>query len=328
MIKKYIAIIYIILSSLLSFSSVFSQNSTEEESVYYIQWVRNITNQEIKDSENITDKILNFVLGKSTIRLIRPFDVALNNEGDIFILDQGNYTVFHFNEKEEWIETYEDPHFFSLTGITQIGKNVAFIDSKDNGYYILADDEVTKPELRVELSRPTDIAWHPITETFWIVEAGNHRIVNIDSDGNQIKEIGKRGPAQLEFNYPTHIWIDRTGKIYVVDALNYRIQIISENGILINSFGQQGDATGYFGMPKGIAVDSKGHIYVVDALFHNVQIFNISGKLLDSFGKQGQSDGEFWMPNGIFIDQKDQIYIADCYNSRIQVFELLEGPRK
>jgi len=41
---------------------------------------------------------------------------------------------------------------------------------------------------------------------------------------------GRNGSEAGEFNFPTHIWIDKTGRLSVTDAMNFRIQLFSPDG--------------------------------------------------------------------------------------------------
>jgi DNA-binding beta-propeller fold protein YncE len=221
--------------------------------------------------------------------------------------------------------------FPSLVGICFFpGNKMLFTDSYLNKIFVYNPD---KKEIRtlndsIILDQPTGIAYSEINHEIWVVETRAHYISVLDDKGRRKRTIGKRGVEPGEFNYPTSIWIDKTGKAYVIDALNFRVQIFSKDGDLISFFGENGDGGGNLARPKGIATDSYGNIYIVDALFNTVQIFDISGNFLHAFGSQGKDQGEFWMPSGIYVDDSNYIYVADSYNSRVQVFQFQNGDLK
>jgi DNA-binding beta-propeller fold protein YncE len=144
--------------------------------------------------------------------------------------------------------------------------------------------------------------------------------------GEFLFEFGKRGTEEGEFNVPTHLFIDREGKIYVTDTLNFRVQTFDPDGRFLSKFGAVGTAFGHFSKPKGIAVDGEGHIYVVDAAFNNVQIFDAEGRLLLFFGEFGYRPGQFWLPAGMDIDEQNRIYVADQYNHRINIYQYIYQP--
>ena len=134
-----------------------------------------------------------------------------------------------------------------------------------------------------------------------------------------IRGIGKRGPVQGEFNFPTTVTLSAR-KVFVVDAMNFRIQAFSPDGKFVNAFGQLGIQTGTLNRPKGIAADTAGNLYIVDALFETVQVFDSVGRLLYYFGSTGTGPGQFQLPSGISIDNRNIIYVADSQNRRVQVF--------
>ncbi|MFC2116805.1 6-bladed beta-propeller, partial [Bacteroidota bacterium] len=213
----------------------------------------------------------------------------------------------------------------SIVGSCFMSDNkILFTDSKLNKIFqfVPGTRNLQKLNDSLRLEQPTGIAYSIPNNEIWVVETKAHRIAILNEKGELIRTIGGRGNAPGKFNFPTYLWIDKTGMVYVVDAMNFRIQIFDRAGEYISSFGEIGDASGYFSRPKGIASDSYGNIYVADALFHVVQVFDRMGKLLYFLGSQGQEKEQFWLPTGIYIDDRNFIYIADSYNSRVQIFQL------
>jgi len=303
---------------------------TPDPATAYISWVKQYPSS-LKDKQNrrFTERVVDFVFGKkNNLELDRPVAMMALNPEKFWVLDQENGVIFKVqNEVGEITQFHNKQYksFISLVGICRLpGNKMLFTDSYWNKIFMFSPD---KKELKVlndtlSFDRPTGIAYSALNREIWVVETNAHRITVLDESGNLKKRIGNRGTGPGEFNFPTSICIDRTGKVFVVDALNFRIQEFSKDGDFISYFGKQGDVAGSFARPKGIATDSYGNIYIADALFNAVQIFDQSGRLLYTFGTQGRSEGEFWMPSGIYIDEKDYIYVADSYNSRVQIFQL------
>ncbi len=59
-------------------------------------------------------------------------------------------------------------------------------------------------------------------------EKSYHRIVEYDNTGNYVRSFGSLGDKVDQFNSPTDIFIDSTGKIYVVDMGNHCIKVFKE----------------------------------------------------------------------------------------------------
>ncbi len=319
-------------SFLFLFNCLFSQEEEMNNSVYTnevnsIRYVSKFPADNKKPKKNLFSRIGEFVFGKNQVVVLsKPVSLFAENPNTFWVLDQGVGSLIKVHE-----QVGEIPHSFkekysSLVGICASSNNeMFFTESRLNKMfkYQPEEDELTEFKLQIELDQPTGIAYSKINDEIWVVETAAHRITVFNCDGEVVRRIGIRGVGPGEFNFPTFIWIDKSGTVYIVDSMNFRIQIFNSAGEFVSSFGEIGDATGYFARPKGIATDSFGNIYIADALFHVVQIFDKDGRFLYHFGKQGKKDGEFWMPAGVFIDDNDYIYVADSYNSRVQVFQLI-----
>ena len=277
-------------------------------------------------------RIYEFLVQKDKASVLtRPIAVLALNPLDFWILDQGEETVFEIQKNKAEIPhsvRKKENYFTSLVGVCAVPEgDILFTDSRLNKISVLKGGGKKLMVLNdtLQLQQPTGIAYSTATNEIWVVETGAHRIAVLDRNGTLIKRIGGRGDEKGRFNFPTSIWIDKSGDAFVVDAMNFRIQIFNKNGDFVSAFGEAGDGTGFFARPKGIATDSYGNIYIADALFHAVQIFDRSGNFLYSFGQQGREKEEFWMPSGIYIDSRNYIYVADSYNSRVQIFQLING---
>ncbi len=316
-------------------NSVFAQDLTKvvpEKKLERaeVQWLEEWPAKANKAKRSFFD----IILGRNKQELKRPVSLVVENKNEFWVLDQESNAILQVIKEKAKTPNYirkMDIVYSSLVGICDFREHeILFTDSYLNKIFFVNSEkkECTVLNDSLKLDKPTGIAYSPLTHEIWVLETGEHRIVVLNEKGEVLKKIGARGNGKGEFNFPTHIWIDKNGIVYIVDAMNFRIQILNKDGEVINVFGSNGDATGYFASPKGIATDSYGNIYVADALFHAVQVFDIKGNFLYTFGSQGQKEGEFWMPSGIFIDNDNKIYVADSYNSRIQVFQLITGGKQ
>lgn len=320
---------FLMISAVCGQQTVGSDNSKKESDKVVLH--RIFPSEKGADSTSLFDKVGELIFGKDMdVVPVKPISVFAKSPEAFWVLDQGIGSLLEINKLEGKIPKSFKHKYTSLVGLCATQDNeLLFTDSGLDKIlsFGLNDGKLSEWAENVELVQPTGIAYSPLTEEIWVVETAAHRISVLNSKGEFIRRIGKRGIEQGEFNYPTFIWIDKSGKIYIVDAMNFRIQILDSEGKVISLFGQAGDATGYFSRPKGIATDSSGNIYIVDALFNAVQIFDQKGNFLYTFGQQGREPGRFWMPTGIFIDDQDYIYISDSYNSRIQIFHFAEGKK-
>ncbi len=261
--------------------------------------------------------------------LVAPYAVAADRENRLFVTDTGGAVVHVFD-----MTTRGYQQFAEMTGRERLQKPVGLAIA--NNWIYVVDSALHKVCVfdkkgqfqfsfgRERLQRPSGIVYRRDDETVYVADTARHAIDVFTKNGKFIQQIGARGLAPGTFNFPTHLWLDESGRLYVSDTLNYRIQVFTRDGAFLTTFGQQGDRPGNFAHPCGVATDSLGNIYVTDRQFENVQIFDPQGGILMAFGEEGTRPGQFWLPAGIFIDERNKIYVADSFNKRIQVFELLE----
>lgn len=127
-----------------------------------------------------------------------------------------------------------------------------------------------------------------------------------------VQKFGSIGSGPGEFQTPTGIALDDSGRIIVASLFHDRVQIFDPLGNYITEFATRG--------PRGVAVDSTGRILVVEDT-PGVQIFDSEGNFLQEFGSLGSNDGEFRAARGISVDSNNRIIVADTQNSRVQIFD-------
>ena len=288
------------------------------------------TEADLKAKVSWTQGLGELLFGKGKIGvLVAPSAVAIDQSDRLFVTDSAGAVVHVFDLNKR---TYKQ--FAALAGQEKLLKPVG-LAIVDNRIYVV--DSILHKVCVFDKNgkfifsfggerfvRPSGIAYSQEDEIVYVADTAGHTIDIYTSGGKFIEQIGSRGMWAGKFNFPTHLWVDKSGKLYVSDTLNYRIQVFSREHRFLQMFGQQGDRPGYFAHPCGVATDGFGNIYVTDRQFENVQVFDQQGQILLAFGQEGTQAGQFWLPAGIFIDNRNRIYVADSFNKRIQVFELVE----
>ncbi|OHB65415.1 MAG: hypothetical protein A2Y77_08800 [Planctomycetes bacterium RBG_13_62_9] len=304
----------------------------EQPRIMYLGAVSTETDMEKRGS--LFEGLGDLLFGKKPVGvLVCPYAVAVDPAGIMYVADSGGAVVHVFD-----LRTRDYRQFSSLgkngklekpIGLAVLGDRVYVADSglrqvcvfRKNGEFLSAFGQD-------RFKRPAGIACQSPQGTIYVADAANHTIEVFDRNGVFLREIGSRGTGWGQFNFPTHLSIDRVGQLYVSDTLNYRIQVFGPDDRFVRMFGQQGDRPGNFAHPCGVACDGLGNLYVTDRQFENVQIFDAQGRLLMALGHEGTAPGEFWLPAGICTDSRNRIYVADSFNKRIQIFELLEEAQR
>lgn len=268
------------------------------------------------------------IFGEETeFKLQKPFGVASDGEGRIFVSDIGRVVVFDQVQKK----LYQ----FGTTGQGQLKVPMGLAVSSDGALFVadITLDKVIAFDRQGnvlmtyghsgELTNPVSVAVDDARSRVYVVDSKNHWVKVYSRTGESLFTIGERGKEEGKFNFPSAIALDREGNIYVADMGNFRIQIFDSNGKFVSSFGKVGGSAGSFSRPKGIALDAEGHIYVSDSYFNNIQIFDKTGQLLLFFGATGSNPGFFTLIEGIAIDKHDRIYAVDQLGYRLNIFQYL-----
>ena len=193
-------------------------------------------------------------------QLNRPYGVAVDSAGDLYIADTGNHRIRKVSDGV----------------ITTVAGNGTAGFSGDNG-------AATSAQLNFPEGVAVDSAGN-----LYIADRGNNRIRKVTNGvittvaGNGTFGFsGDNGPAtSAELILPSALAVDSAGNLYIVDWVRIRkvtndvITTIAGNGLQ----GFNGDnipATSAQISPNGVAVDAAGNVYIADGF--RVRILTLAG---------------------------------------------------
>ena len=270
------------------------------------------------------------------LELRKPYGVATDKKGRIYVADTELQLVFVIDAKNKSVEKREG------NSRAPLGMPVGLAVDADDRLFVSdaamhsvtcfnAAGAIVAHFGTANLGRPGGIAIDRQRNRLYVADAKENRIAVFDTTSFQFVAYyggsGKLGQREKgTFLAPTNVAVDRQGSIYVADTGNYRVQILTSAGKFVRAFGAQGDGPGEFIRPKGIAVDSAGHVYVADAEFNNFQILTSDGQPLLAVGALGAEPGQFALLAGLYIDSEDQIYTTEMFHGRVQVFQYIAQP--
>jgi DNA-binding beta-propeller fold protein YncE len=280
--------------------------------------------------ETKTSKLIKWLIGEENLPISsfqRPYSIFVKN-GKIFVVEQGLFSVVVMDimkGKTSFLQTTtEGDILYYPTSVTVDDEgNIYVCDPEKERIVVYKENGKPFKIFGKEYSpwRPCGIAYNKRNGRFYVVDSINHSVKIFDKQFKLVSSVGKLGEENGNFNYPTHIFIDKDGNFYVTDSMNFRVQYFSEDGKFLGKVGRMGKGDGYLERPKGVCVDNMGHIYIVDSLQGIVQIFDKKDRFLMAFGDDGSYPGQFNLPSGIYCDEKNYIYVADTLNKRIQILK-------
>jgi uncharacterized protein (TIGR03663 family) len=271
-----------------------------------------------------------------------PKDLAVDLQGNIYVVDSQNYRIQKFDAEGEavtaWGSFGQEPGQFSEPwGIAVDDEGFVYVADTWNhriqrftsdgdlvtywGVFQDTGGELAEPQ--GTFYGPRDIAVAP-DGAVYIADTGNKRVQKFDANGNPQGQWGGAGSDVGQFLEPVGIAVDDDGEIYVADTWNQRVQVFDRDFQFVRQWRVEAWVGESLDNKPYLALDDQGRVYVTDPEGSRVLVFSGEGELLASFGKYGTNDLSFDLPTGIAVDTEGQIYVSDSNNQRIMKFAPLE----
>ena len=163
-----------------------------------------------------------------------------------------------------------------------------------------------------KLNQPFCIA---ISEKKVFVTADEPKCILVyDLNGTFLKQIGKEGSEDAEFQCPFGIAINEvSGDIYVCDSYSNQVQIFCKDAFFISKFGN-----GILKLPRDIKL-TKDNIFILCEQDPFLVTFDYSLTQVHNVTSESIS-GHFNRPFGMVIDAAGRLIISDCDNCAVFIF--------
>ncbi|MBS1915930.1 MAG: gliding motility-associated C-terminal domain-containing protein [Bacteroidetes bacterium] len=282
--------------------------------------------------------------GSAANQLNNPAAVAVDADGNVYIVDRLNYRV------QEWMPN-------ATTGITVAGGNGQgtatnqlsdpigiFVDKNKNIY--IADFSNNRVQEWLagaasgitvaggngigaaanQLYNPTGV-FVDVNGNVFVADAGNNRIQKWApgaTSGITVAGGNGAGKAANQFDFPSGVFVDQNGNIFISDEINNRVQKWipgATSGITVAGGNGAGPAPNQLNTPYNIFVDANGNIYVDDLVNARIQEWTpgaSNGVTVAGGNGAGSADNQFAEPICVYVDSRGVIYIADYGNNRVQ----------
>lgn len=146
----------------------------------------------------------------------------------------------------------------------------------------------------------------------YVTDKGNDEVIQLDTLGNLLKDVGGFGWNQSQFDEPVDVFADPLS-VYVTDKNNHRIQRFDRNLNFISQLytHENDNPDERFGYPLSCVVSNQGDLYVLDSENKRIVKFDLFGNFKLQFG--GIDAGEFALnnPTAMSISGNGIIFIAD-----------------
>ena len=217
-----------------------------------------------------------------------PVDIAVHENGFIFILDAGNYRVQIMSEKGRFD--------------SQWGQR-----GEVDGYF----DE------------PVALSLNPDSNFLVILDKGTFRVNKYDEEGNHQLSFGEEGSRKGMFDEPVDLTVDSQDYIYVVDQGLSKVLKFHRSGEFIDEWGGRGRPEERLMEPISVAFSNEltGVINVLDAGKKAVVRFRRDGRFIDEIKYPSSLLEEGGKPAKIEIGEDNELFVLDAYGGKLVKFD-------
>lgn len=174
----------------------------------------------------------------------------------------------------------------------------------------------------------------------YVAFMSQHAVRVYEPDGRLVREWGRKGAGEGEFNQPGGLVFAPDGSLLVADQCNHRVQRFDRDGAFLGTWGSHGAAPGRFGAPDRpgsrfagphfLSVDVEGRLYSTEGVAGRVQQLALDGRPLLAWGDKSDAPGGFgslqtpyrshsFGPIAIFADRRGRIWVSSL-NDRVQAY--------
>jgi sugar lactone lactonase YvrE len=264
-----------------------------------------------------------------------PMGIDIDNNGNIFVIDWGNYRVQKFGSNGNFISKFGsygtgNGQFIYPVGIA-ISKAIPPVSTPTP---VPSSQPSTSPNPSTAVG--VNRYLYAVDNTINITQSGTpSRVQKFDLNGvfqNKFAEVGPGtgGPVYGLLDVATdpdgNVWATVEG--FDAPAEYRTVRKYSPNGTPLLTIGPR--TADPNDEPFAIDVDKNGIIYITSAgdgaaKAQNtawVRKYTKDGQFISQFGSWGSGDGQFYSGDGIAVDDRNgDIYIADRQNRRVSKFD-------
>lgn len=226
----------------------------------------------------------------SPVQLEVVSGLALDQEGDLYVVDQGNSRILKFDDTGKFVMQWG-------------GKGAG------NGQFDMSGDPKGNETGLVAIAPQGNV---------YVTDKAH--VQKFDGQGKFLAKWAVQGTSDGVYPLAGAIAIDSQNDVYVVNMDNNNVQKFDANGKFLLKWGEQGDGQGQFGTPNSVAVDTQGNILVADAFTKRLQKFDSNGKFLSQV-YLGAVDGLVVSPASLLVTDQGQIYVGEFGNQRVVEFD-------
>ncbi len=200
------------------------------------------------------------IMGTSGVGgLVQPTDIAIAEDGMIYVADVKRGVIFVFNSEERHVAS------FGHSGLRPVGlaihKNNLYVCDFTSQSVLVMDRFSGEIQRSIgepgsddgQFVRPLGVAVDYRGRVI-VCDVIKCRLQTFDASGKFLHATGSISDTAGSFVRPKHIDVDNTGNVYVTDAAFQNVQLFNDAGQTLMFFGSAGDHPGSMNLPAGLCI--------------------------------------------------------------------------
>lgn len=174
------------------------------------------------------------------------------------------------------------------------------------------------------LYRPADIAIGPVSDLY-VLDAGNHRILQIDAQGSLVASFGESGQGPGELQQVTGLVIDDAGRMYVADEAIRGVKVLTPAGEGVRTL-STGTTVGRMVLLSSDNLAIAGPELINGPQTENlIALFSSDGDLVGGFGElllfEDWDAYRFFNRISIAAGKDDEVFVAYSTRNKIEKYD-------
>jgi hypothetical protein len=260
----------------------------------------------------------------STIGFSSPLGVTVGKNGNVYVADQGNYTIRELTKVgTNWVSS-------TISGLAGSSGSV---DGTNSDARFLCPSDVAVDGMGnvyvADTCNSTIRALTPVGSNWVSSTVAGLTVSEASADGTN---------STARFNGPFGAAVDNDDNVYVTDNRTIRkLTLVGTDWVSTTVAGLAGsygtvdgtNTVARFNDPTAVAVDAAGNVYVTDAEDNTIRKLTpvgtnwVSSTVAGLAGTPGYTDGansyvRFFSPSGIAFDHLGNMFVADQGNKTIR----------
>ena len=239
-----------------------------------------------------------------------PYDVAVDDNGDVYVVVYGNHRIEVYNKcgrRIRSIGSYRGSKERQLncpSAIAIRGSMLYVADSNNNRIQKLTTSgEFVSQFGNNQLKNPRGVCLDRDGRVY-VSSCNNNQICVFEADGTHISDISDGS----NLNGPWGLAFDSSGNVHVADTNTNTIKVFTPQGQYVTKYSSQ------VSQPAGIAIDDEGHTFVAE--------YGATSRLciLDSQHQVINSSRLLKNATGVTVDKEGFIYLCGYNNHCVYKF--------